>query len=129
MYLHWFFSYFNLFSKIIIQKTMSFLLLDERSWKSLDRHLFGSSNFLFSSLSIVVVYITILAHSSGVEFWMTAVPWLLCSSEFVVAIVAHSFSVVGFVFMTAFIYSFTKLRLKAYVFLTGFMGYLSFFSA
>lgn len=57
----------------------------------------------FPSLLVVAVDVTVLAHSIGVEFIMGAVPRLLGSSVFVVAVAAHTLGVMFSIIVAAVI--------------------------
>lgn len=69
---------------------------------------------LFFTLShsptfIVIVYIAVLAHSPCIQYLMRTLPWLLFTTEFVIAIATHSFSVVLFVVVTTLYYLFSTI--------------------
>jgi len=64
--------------------------------------------FLLSPFSIIIVNITILAHTCSIKLIMSTIPWFFSSSIFMIAIVAHSFSIMSFINMSTFILLFTK---------------------
>jgi hypothetical protein len=66
--------------------------------------------FLFSSLSIVTVYIAVLAHAVGVEFLVRAVPRLFVTAVLVVAVTTHSLCVVLLLRMPTVISLLTELH-------------------
>ena len=61
------------------------------------------SLFFFPFFAVVVVDIAVLAHPCRIEFIMWAIPWFFVTTVFMVAVVAHSFRIMGFILMTTFI--------------------------
>ena len=59
---------------------------------------------LFPSLPVVGIYVTVLAHSIGIELVMRAVPRFLRSAVLVIAVVAHTLGIVLSVPMPTVIY-------------------------
>ena len=55
--------------------------------------------FFFSPFSVIVVYVTVLAHSTCIELIMRTIPGLFCSSVFMITIVAHSLCIMCFIGM------------------------------
>lgn len=72
-------------------------------------------------LPIIIVDVTILAHPRSIQFLMRAIPWLLRTPVFVVAVVAQSFRVVLLVIVSAFVYFFAGLMGKILFFVSVFL--------
>lgn len=72
-------------------------------------NLFFTRDLLFYPfLTIVIIYIAVLAHTSSIKFIMSTIPWLFSPTIFMVTIIAHSFCIVNFIIMPTFIFLFTK---------------------
>lgn len=79
----------------------------------------------FSFLPVISINITVLAHSTRIQLIMAAIPWLLRSPVFVVAVVAHTLRIVTFLRVTTLIYLFSIYKVHKYIFLFSVFSFSS----